>query len=256
MIAQDFPLEFAGFFPWKTQVKRGKYPVPPGKNPQRKIRQKIPDFFLSIQLRNGVLAYSSARFYVGTRTSPHLPCPALPPPPFLPCPCLHPGPADIPARHSLSAPAQRTCNCYLIFPSAPFFSFSHEGRRENFGTKGENSLTALKQPCQSHCAAPCRTEHCAQASCCSFCMYTMLHTSLQLSQISIETLTETPSCGSFCFFRITSSWCCSAAASMQQREYKRSAGATEWMQLLERGSMNAAHSECNCVNANIAIEQR
>ena len=28
------------------------------------------------------------------------------------------------------------------------------------------------------------------------------------------------------------------------------------MQWLERGSMNAAHNECNCVNANIAIAQR
>ena len=50
-------------------------------------------------------------------------------------------------------------------------------------------------------------------------MYTMLHKSRQLSQILIHTLTVTHSRGSFSFFRITSSGCCAAAASMQRREY-------------------------------------
>ena len=36
-------------------------------------------------------------------------------------------------------------------------------------------------------------------------------------------------------------------------EYDASAGATEWVQWLERGRMNAAQIECNCIHVNFAI---
>ena len=45
------------------------------------------------------------------------------------------------------------------------FSLAYERTRGKFATKGENSLAALKQPCQRHRAALRSTEHCAQASC-------------------------------------------------------------------------------------------
>ena len=67
------------------------------------------------------------------------------------------------------------------------------------------------------------------------------------------------------FFRITSSGCCciSAAAWVWRNPLLSSyghliwsAGATEWVQWPERGSMNAAQIKCNCMNANIAIARR
>ena len=39
-------------------------------------------------------------------------------------------------------------------------------------------------------------------------------------------------------------------------EYDASAGATEWVQWLERGRMNAAQIECNCIHVNFAIARR
>ena len=72
------------------------------------------------------------------------------------------------------------------------------------------------------------------------------------------TLTVTQSRGSFGSFHIMSFGCCgiSAAAWASTVWLRRSAGATELVQWLERGSMNAAQMECNCVNANIGIARR
>ena len=66
VMAPDFPLEFAGFFPRKKSRKtREKFGAFRGK-----CGKKNTGFFLAIQLRNCVLSYSYECFYVLTHTSP------------------------------------------------------------------------------------------------------------------------------------------------------------------------------------------
>ena len=162
VIALDFSLEFAGFFPRKKSgenpVKRRENPVPPRKNPvkyTKKIpRYSAPKWHSSLFLRT---------FYVGIRTFPRPPA--------------RPGPGPIPARPAIAARRPRPSRpaaanqfgtCDRIFPS-------REGTRKKMGTKRENSLTALKQPCPPRRAAPRSTSCCAQASflAAACCMYTM-----------------------------------------------------------------------------------
>ena len=141
MIASDFPSISPDFFLRKNPVEQGKNPVSPGKNPV-----KIPDFSVGIQLRTGILAYSYARIYVGTRTSPRPP-PARPGFSPHPCPARHPGPVRHPGpavrhlRTNFSWDQNRFFfGTYRIFPSS-------EETMGKIGTNGENPLTALKQPC-------------------------------------------------------------------------------------------------------------
>ena len=161
MIAPDFPLEFAGFF---LREKSRKTREISGTS-----REKSGKYSLGIQLLNGILAYSYARFYVGTRTSP-TPGPAPAPIPARPAiPARHPGP-PLPAR---SSPAVR--HLQPNFSLNTVFFPEHTGSREKFGTKGENSLAALKRPCTSRRAAPRRAaqnvvpRHLVELSACTQC---------------------------------------------------------------------------------------
>ena len=136
------------FFLEKNLVKRGKYTVPPRKNPVKNTgffpQYSAPKRHSSLFLR---------MLYVGTRTFPS-------PGPVRSGPGPHPGPA-LPARSSCLAPATGFFSqsrfffrTFRIFPS-------HEVTREKFGTKGENSLTTLRLLCPSRHAAPRRIESCA-----------------------------------------------------------------------------------------------
>ena len=171
VIAPDFPLKFAGFFPLENPGKLGKYPVPFGKN----------------QVKNTWFSplYSPPKWHSSLFH-------ARPPPPL-------PGPAPIQAQPANQAlpPAQRSCISDQIFPSEYSFFWGHTRFSLAWGKirykRRKLTCSALKPPCPSRRATQRHTERFAQASCWAFCMsYTMLHKSLQLSQISIHTLTVTP----------------------------------------------------------------
>ena len=133
MIAPDFPLEFAGFFPRKNPVKRGGNPVPPGKNPVKNTgfspRNSAPKRRSSLFLR---------KFYVGTRTSlrPGPSRPAILARPAIPARPVIPARPAIPARPSWPAPAQRSGNYfraqYSFFPG-------HTGFFPRVRERGKNS---------------------------------------------------------------------------------------------------------------------
>ena len=165
-------------------------------------------------------------FNVGTRKSPPLPCPARPQPRSRPgprsrtcppCPLL-PSPARV--RHlrpNFSLSTVFLLGNSFFFPRhAGFFPHKKEigqgknlARREKFGQR--EKLTALKriytQRRAAHNVVPRHLVELQPSA------YTMLRKSLQLSQISMLTLTVTPSRGSFGFFRITSFGCCGMSAA-------------------------------------------
>ena len=131
VIAPDFPLEFAGFFLGKKLVKRGIYPVLPGKNPVKNT--------------------GFSPLYSGTRTSPHPPALPGPGPPSRPGQPSRPGP---PCPLQPSGPA--TANEFFqgsvqFFPRTYWIFSSHEERRK---------LTYCMEatlPAALRCAAPHRT---------------------------------------------------------------------------------------------------
>ena len=211
--------------PKKNPVHRGKNPVPPWKNL----------VFLHTFLCRNTHPPGSAR------PSPH-PCPAL----------------QARSGRSLS------CTCDRIFASVLFFPgtceiFPHvreqwRGKKFCFGKR--RKLTSWIEATLP--TALRLTERYAHATCwaAAFCMYTMVHKSQQLSQIWMLTLTVTASCGSFGFFRITSSGCRAFECSSVSMTKRWCYWVPRWVQWLESGSMIAAQIECKCVNANIAITRR
>ena len=193
------------------------------------------------------------------------------------CPVQSPCPAPNPGQ------VLPTCFCPVlsgtfnwIFPSAPFLFRAYSSFPWRERCEGKGKIMCIRRKL-THCiaaalpAAQRWTERCAQASCwaAAFCMFKMLHKSLQLSQISMRTLTVTPSCGSFGFFHITfsrSRFCCTvqrldeaysfqATAPTHLVQMRGCCGLKEeaWMLLMQ-------HSRecCWCVpvNVNIAIAQR
>ena len=154
--------------------------------------------------------------YRNTHVPPHTPGRARPQPPSLTGPPSRPSPLG-PLR-----PRGQALAAKFFQGSVPFFfrdipDFTLASRNEGKIRYKRRKLTYCIEATLP--AVPRRTERRAQASCwvAAFCMYTMWHKSLQLSQISMLTLTVTPSSKSLGFFRITSSWCPGAAASVQSR---------------------------------------
>ena len=153
-------------------------------------------------------------------------------PPARPEPGQHPCPAPLPCHLA------RPCPPCPLWPSQvlhlqPNFSLStvtvfflrHQGFFPCVRQRGKDSVQKEKTHllCWSS-FAPRSVQYisCAQETCwaAASCMYTMLHMSWQLSQISMLTLTVTPSYGFFCFFHITSSGCCCCSAAwLQLHEY-------------------------------------
>ena len=215
VIAPDFFLKFAGFFPreksCKTRKKFGTSSLAPGKNSVKNNGFSLR--YSAWKLHSRLLIRT---FYVGKRTSPAPPPPARPGPQWPPIPAR---PAIL-ARPSLPAPAQRSGICDRIFPglSTVFFS-RHTGFFPHVrGNKGkirykrrklnyciEVTLPA-KQPRAAHNVVSRHLVELQPSACTQCCIS---HSNCPKSQ---NTLTVTPSRESFGFFGITSSWCYAGVA--------------------------------------------
>ena len=221
-----WPLNLVWFFPRKIRYIKGEilylqaFPV--------KIPVKNTGFFPRQTAPKRSLAYSYARFYVGTRTSPPPPplprLPAWPGPPSLPCP-----PGQLLPAPAKPCPAPAT-ECFLQFH---FFKFpgryqiflscektgknsvqeekSHLLRWSNLARRAAQHRTLFSGILLScsllhvHNAAEFTATVSTWHSCCEF----------WLSKLS---LTVTLSCVIVGFFHITSSRCCGIKSTKHKRK--------------------------------------